>query len=98
MEDTKKCSNCSRAPQPLSEFRVGEKEFKSCHKCRDKGKKKDEARRQDPEKREQKNAQLREKKYYQAHRERKKSEDPGYVEHVSELQRQRRSIKNEQLE
>lgn len=97
-QETKKCSNCSRAPQPISEFRVGEKEFKSCQKCRDKGKKRDEARRNDPDKREQKNAQMREKKYYETYRERKK-EDPGYNEHVAELQRIRRAaIKNEQQE
>lgn len=95
MEETKKCSNCSRAPQALSEFRVGEKEFKSCQKCRDKGKRKDEARRQNPEIREQRNAQQREMRYYQAYRERKKSEDPGYAEHVAELQRQRRALKKE---
>ena len=78
----KKCTGCSRAPQALSEFCVGEKEFKNCQKCRDKGKRKDEARRQDPVKREQKNEQLRNNKYYQTHRERKKAE----------LQRQRRSV------
>lgn len=94
-QETKKCSNCSRAPQALSEFRVGEKEYKRCQKCRDKDKKYDEKRLQNQDVVERRNAQQREMKYYQAYRERKKAEDPGYAEHVAELQRKRRALKKE---
>lgn len=38
-QEPKKCSNCYLAPQALSEFRVGEKEYKTCQSCRDKGEK-----------------------------------------------------------
>jgi hypothetical protein len=39
---TKKCSNCCRAPQPIEEFvNVKGRECSTCNKCRDKGKKHD---------------------------------------------------------
>lgn len=85
---TKKCSKCSRAPQPHTEFRVGEKEFKSCQKCRDKGKKNDMKRREDPEKRDERNAYQREHKYYQAYRNRKREENiEAFREHNNEIHR-----------
>lgn len=85
-QETKKCSNCSRAPQALSEFCVGEKEYKTCQSCRDKGKRNDTKRREDPEQREQRNARGREMKYYQAYRERKREEDfEGYRANINKV-------------
>ncbi len=74
-QETKKCSNCSRAPQPLSEFRLDNKEYKTCKMCRDKGKRNDTKRREDPQKTEERNAKSRDMKYYQSYRERKREED-----------------------
>lgn len=89
MADTKKCSNCSRAPQALSEFRVGEKEYKMCQSCRDKAKKYDTKRREDQEKRDARNAYQREKKYHQAYRERKREENhEAFKAHNNEVHRQ----------
>ena len=61
MAETKKYSNCTRAPQPVNQF-INEKgrECSTCAKCRTKGKKHD-AR---PERREAHNELQREKKYY----------------------------------
>lgn len=88
-QETKKCSNCSRAPQPLSEFRVGKKEYKTCKFCRDKGKRNDTKRREDPEQREQRNARGRDMKYYQAYRERKREEDfEGYRANINEVRKE----------
>lgn len=92
MADTKKCSNCSRAPQALSEFRVGEKEYKTCQTCRDKGKRNDTKRREDPGQRERKNAKGREMKYYQTYRERKREENhEAFKAHNNEIQKEWRS-------
>jgi len=85
---TKKCSNCSRAPQPLSEFEGKFGPAKQCRACRDKGKKNDTKRREDPEKREEKNARGREMKYYQAYRDRKREEDfEGYRTNINEVRK-----------
>lgn len=86
MADTKKCSNCSRAPQALTEFRVGEKEYKTCQSCRDKAKRNDTKRREDPEQRERRNAFQREKKYHQAYRDRKRAENfEAYRENINKV-------------
>jgi hypothetical protein len=86
--DTKKCSNCSRNPQPLSEFVGKFGPAKTCKSCRDKGKKSDTVRREDPEKREEKNARGRDMKYYQAYRERKREEDfEGYRANINEVRK-----------
>ena len=88
-QETKKCSNCSRAPQALSEFRVDEKEYKTCQTCRDKGKINDTKRREDPDKREERNARGRDMKYYQAYRERKREEDfEGYRANINEVRKE----------
>ena len=48
--DRIKCSNCSRGPQPVSEF-VNDmgKQMKTCRKCRDKGKRLDQKRVENPD-------------------------------------------------
>jgi len=58
--DMKKCSNCTRAPQPMEEF-INERgrECSTCTKCRAKGKKNDAK----PERREYHNEMLRENRY-----------------------------------
>lgn len=85
-QETKKCSNCSRAPQALSEFRVDNNEYKTCKSCRDKGKEIDTRRRQNPDFVEQKNARGREMKYYQAYRERKREENhEGFKAHNNDI-------------
>lgn len=85
-EGVKKCSNCSRAPQSLDQFKIGKKEYKTCQMCRDKGKKNDTKRREDPEIREERNARGRDMKYYQAYRERKREEDfEGYRENINQV-------------
>jgi hypothetical protein len=41
--DTKKCTNCTRGPQQLSEFENEDgRVFKTCRRCREKGKKNDQ--------------------------------------------------------
>lgn len=56
----KKCSNCSRAPQKITEFiNAKGKECSTCKKCRDKGKKGDHR----PERREAQNKLQNEKRY-----------------------------------
>ena len=88
-DGVKKCSNCSRAPQPLDQFRVDKKEYKTCQMCRDKGKKSDTKRNEDQEKREERNARGREMKYYQAYRERKREEDfEGYRENINQVRKE----------
>jgi hypothetical protein len=84
-EKLKKCSNCSRAPQPLAEF-VNErgKECSTCLKCREKGKKFDSK----PERREYHNELQNENKYYKEWRERQlKERAEEYREHNNEVQR-----------
>jgi hypothetical protein len=70
---TKRCTNCTRGPQPLSEFEGKFGPTAQCLSCRTKCKKRDAKKRADPEIHEQMKEQQREKKYYQAHRERKQS-------------------------
>lgn len=85
MLETKKCSNCTRAPQPVSQFinKKG-KECSTCAKCRDKGKKYDSK----PERREAHNELQREKKYYTDWRAKQLEERPDeYREHNNEIQR-----------
>ena len=69
---TKKCTNCSRAPQTLDVF-INEKgkECKTCLKCREKGKKNDKTEKR----RETHNKLQNEKKYYRAWREKKRKEN-----------------------
>ena len=43
----KKCSNCTRDAQPLTEFQKNGKTYKTCVKCRNKGKLHDDKRRED---------------------------------------------------
>lgn len=82
-QQTKKCSNCSRAEQPLSEF-VNEKgkECKTCKHCREKDKK----RPMTSERRQAKNKLQNEKKYYKAWREKKRSEnEEKFKKHNNEV-------------
>lgn len=72
---TRKCTNCSRGPQPLSEF-VSAKDasvlVRRCAKCRAK----DSKQKKRPEVREKCYARARDKKYSAKHAEKKRAEDP----------------------
>jgi hypothetical protein len=78
--DLKKCTNCSRAPQPLDQFEGRS----TCLKCREKGRRLDHK----PERREKHNALQNEKKYYKAWREKQIEERPDeYRAHNNEVHR-----------
>lgn len=70
---TKRCTNCTRGPQPLSEFEGKFGPTAQCLSCRTKCKKRDAKRHADPETHERIKEQQRENKYYQTYRERKQS-------------------------
>ena len=72
-EQTNRCTNCTRGLQPLSAFEGKFGPTAQCRSCRDKCKKRDEKRRQEPEIHERMKEIQRERKYYQDHRDRKKS-------------------------
>lgn len=83
MAETKKCSNCTRAPQPINQF-VNKKgrECSTCAKCRTKGKKYDAK----PERREAHNELQREKGYYKEWREKQLRERPDeYRSHNNQV-------------
>lgn len=79
----KKCTNCSRSVQPLSEFiNVKGIECKRCKKCRDK----DQKNSTTEKRRTAHNKLQNEKKYYRAWREKKRTEDEDkFKEHNSEV-------------
>ena len=71
-EDLKKCTNCTRGPQPLKDFEnESGRVFRTCMRCREKGRKQD----QKPERKEQHDVKQQEKssEYSKRHREKKKS-------------------------
>ena len=76
-EQTKKCTNCTRAPQPLAEFEGARGPCNTCKKCREKNK----ARDADPERREYHAKLNKEKNYSKAFRERKKNGEVEPKEH-----------------
>lgn len=84
MADTKKCSNCTRLPQPIKVFiNARGKECATCAKCREKGKKLDAK----PERREYHNELQAEKKYYVEWRAKQIAERPDeYREHNNQTQ------------
>lgn len=90
-EPTRKCTNCSRGPQPLSEFasaRDASVLVKRCAKCRAK----DGKHKSKPEVRDKVIARGREKKYYDKYREKKLAENgEAYRRHNAEVARARRA-------
>lgn len=71
--EVKKCTNCTRAPQPLKEFiNEKERECNTCNKCRNKGKKNDGRQ----ERRETHNALQKERRYDTAWRAKQLEERP----------------------
>lgn len=84
--ETKKCTNCSRAEQKLSEFinKAG-RECNTCAKCREKGRRNDKT-----DKRiEAHNKLQNEKKYYRAWREKKREQDEeAFKQHNNDVQKQ----------
>lgn len=72
MSETKRCTNCTRGPQALTEFQGKFGPAKQCKSCREKCKKRDENKRKDLDYVEHKNEVQRERKYYQDYRDRKK--------------------------
>ena len=72
-EELKKCSNCTRAPQPVSQFVTAKgKECSTCLKCREKGKKFDSK----PERREYHNELQKEREYAKEWRKKQLEERP----------------------
>lgn len=81
----KKCTNCSRAPQLIENFKDGDKEFSTCLKCRQKGKKFDSK----PERRQYHNELNKEKCYSEKWRKKQLEERPEeFREHKNETHRQ----------
>lgn len=94
-EPRRKCVNCTRGPQPLSEF-VSKKDetvlSKRCAKCRAK----DVARKQTPEVRARVAARNRERKYYEKYRAKKRAEDAvAFRRHNAAVTRARRESARE---
>lgn len=88
MDKLKKCSNCSRAPQSLEEFKGRHgKECSTCIKCREKGKRNDLT-----PSRIEKHKQIQKEKgneYSQASRARKMEKDPeAYRTHNNEVHKE----------
>lgn len=87
MELTRKCTNCSRAPQPIGEFASSKDPnvfVKRCLKCRTK----DSKQKRRPDVREKRNERGRERKYYEKYRAKKREEDEdGFKEHNAEVMR-----------
>jgi len=83
-EELKKCSNCSRAAQPISSFiNIKGKECSTCLKCREKGKKHDFK----PERRKYHNDIQKENEYYKVWRAKQLEERPEeYREHNNKVQ------------
>lgn len=80
---TKKCSNCSRSPQPIEEFvNVKGRECSTCNKCREKGKKHDAK----PTRKEYHNELNKEKEYSKEWRAKQLEERPGdFRKHNNEV-------------
>ena len=92
-DELKKCSNCTRAPQPLEQFvGVSGKECSTCLKCREKGKKFDSK----PGRREYHNELQNEKEYYKDWRKKQIEEGPEeYRKHNNKVSKQWRSENSE---
>lgn len=93
--ETKKCSNCSRAPQPLDQFSgPNGKVFSTCLKCREKGRRNDRT-----EKRHENHNKLQnEKKYYKTWREKKLNENPDeFRTHNNEVHREWKKNNHEKV-
>lgn len=86
MEETKKCTNCSRAEQPIAEFiNARGKVCNTCNKCREK----DKQRVITDERRQAKNKLQKEKKYYKEWREKKRAEnEEEFKKHNNEVHRE----------
>lgn len=84
--ETKKCSNCARASQPIDQFSgPNGKIFSTCLKCREKGRKNDKTE----QRRENHNKLQNEKKYYKTWREKKLNENPDeFRAHKNEVHRE----------
>lgn len=79
-EPTKKCTNCTRGPQPLIEFEGARGPCNTCKKCREKNKARDSS----TERREYHAKLNKEKNYSKDYRERKKNGDVVPKEHNME--------------
>lgn len=76
-EQTKKCTNCTRGPQPITEFEGVRGPCSTCKKCREKNRARDSG----SERREYHAKLNKEKNYSKAHRERKKNGEIPVKEH-----------------
>ena len=95
MSDLKKCTNCTRAPQPLEHF-INEKGIgcSTCNKCRTKGKKYDHK----PERREAHNKRQNEGRYDTIWRAKQLEERPDeFREHNNEINRRWRAENSEHM-
>jgi hypothetical protein len=93
VEKLKKCSNCTRAPQPFSQFVNGKgKECSTCLKCREKGKKGDNR----PERRDAHNELQRDRRYDVKWRAKQLEERPDeFREHNNKRNKQWRAENSE---
>jgi hypothetical protein len=81
------CSSCKKK-YDIASFEENGRNFKMCLKCREKSRRKDLARRNDPKRIEYKQNKSKEKKYYQTYRDKKREEDnDAFVEHNTHRQR-----------
>jgi Zn ribbon nucleic-acid-binding protein len=81
------CSSCKKK-YDIASFEENGRNFKMCLKCREKSRRKDLARRNDPKRIEYNKNKSKEKKYYQTYRDKKREEDnDAFVEHNTHRQR-----------
>ena len=91
---TKRCTNCSRGPQPLEAFTKDGKVMKRCLKCREK----DSNRAKRPDVREKKYAANKRNKPWIAYRQRQREQgERAFLDHNNEVARNWRANNNEHV-
>ena len=83
-DERKKCTSCTRNPQPLDQFLDSKgNATRRCLKCREK----DAKTKKQPEQRERRNAKARQNMAWKDYRDRKKADDPeAFRLHTNEVQ------------
>lgn len=93
-EETKRCTNCSRGPQPLSVFTKDGRVLNRCLKCREK----DSKRSKRPDVREKKYAAHKISKPWVRYRERLREKDErGFLDHNNKVAKQWRDANREHI-
>lgn len=100
--EKRKCSNCSRGPQPIAEFvNAKGKTCSTCNKCRIKGQRLDQRRTADPNSSRAvyKKQYQKEKKPWESYRERERAKDEElFLKRNADVMKQYRSTHKEELD